>query len=252
VSAPRAPLRALINAFGATGSGGHIVLEEYATDQGKETYDSKLTVVPFSAATKEQLAEQAKRLHEFLSTNQTSYAISDIGYTLQIGRTAMEERLALVADTVQGLTEALGRHLQGEMRVAGVYQGRVSGREESAAKNEHTDLHSMARQWTLGAAVQWNAIHSGNERRVPLPGYPFAKDRHWVKEYPGEADDGGRSTEDPVRQAAAAATLDTTRKDGRQYEHALLCRIEDYLKSLFSEVSEIPVSRVDEREALEK
>jgi acyl transferase domain-containing protein/acyl carrier protein len=40
---------------------------------------------------------------------------------------------------------------------------------------------AASRLWCLGAPVDWNAV-LGSGRRVPLPAYPFARQRHWLAE----------------------------------------------------------------------
>jgi amino acid adenylation domain-containing protein len=41
--------------------------------------------------------------------------------------------------------------------------------------------NALGQAWTLGVAPDWNAyVAHETRRRVPLPGYPFARDRHWV------------------------------------------------------------------------
>ena len=40
---------------------------------------------------------------------------------------------------------------------------------------------ALGQAWTLGVAPDWKAyVAQESRRRVPLPGYPFARDRHWV------------------------------------------------------------------------
>ena len=47
-------------------------------------------------------------------------------------------------------------------------------------------LTTMGSLWLAGAAIDWEALHQGERRqRVPLPTYPFERQRHWVE--PGAA-----------------------------------------------------------------
>ncbi len=52
--------------------------------------------------------------------------------------------------------------------------------------DKHTDysfwLTALGRLWLCGLDVNWRAVY-GNERRrrVPLPTYPFARDRYWIE-----------------------------------------------------------------------
>ncbi|MGK5632914.1 acyltransferase domain-containing protein, partial [Streptomyces sp. URMC 123] len=48
--------------------------------------------------------------------------------------------------------------------------------------DRRTLLDAVGRLWTLGAEVDWPALHAERpRRRVPLPGYPFARRRHWIE-----------------------------------------------------------------------
>ncbi|MDF3293942.1 type I polyketide synthase [Streptomyces silvisoli] len=47
--------------------------------------------------------------------------------------------------------------------------------------SEHgTVLLGVADLWLAGGDVDWCALHGGAQRRVSLPGYPFARERHWI------------------------------------------------------------------------
>jgi acyl transferase domain-containing protein/acyl carrier protein len=53
-------------------------------------------------------------------------------------------------------------------------------RSESAAL-----LEAVGRLWQAGVTVDWGALHEGERRRrVPLPAYPFERQRHWVEPAP--------------------------------------------------------------------
>ncbi|MFI7131993.1 SDR family NAD(P)-dependent oxidoreductase [Nonomuraea sp. NPDC050153] len=43
-------------------------------------------------------------------------------------------------------------------------------------------LHALARLWTLGAEVNWSPpAATGPGERVPLPGYPYQRQRYWIE-----------------------------------------------------------------------
>ncbi len=47
-------------------------------------------------------------------------------------------------------------------------------------------LNALGRLWAEGAAIDWQGFDSGERRRrVPLPGYPFERKRHWIDPPPG-------------------------------------------------------------------
>jgi acyl transferase domain-containing protein/NADPH:quinone reductase-like Zn-dependent oxidoreductase len=60
----------------------------------------------------------------------------------------------------------------------------VSLRQGSPERREM--LASLGMLYTRGAAVKWDAIASGQGRRVALPTYPFQRERHWVEKAPAE------------------------------------------------------------------
>lgn len=46
-------------------------------------------------------------------------------------------------------------------------------------------LEALGQLWTSGVAIDWNALGGGAARRVvPLPGYPFARQRYWIEPRP--------------------------------------------------------------------
>ncbi|MGN9788581.1 type I polyketide synthase [Nonomuraea sp. ZG12] len=56
-------------------------------------------------------------------------------------------------------------------------------------------LHALARLWTLGAEVNWSSLTAtGPRARVPLPGYPYQRERYWIER---------ASPSVPVAEAAA-------------------------------------------------
>lgn len=43
-------------------------------------------------------------------------------------------------------------------------------------------LHALARMWTLGTDVNWSSLAAtGPRERVPLPGYPYQRERYWIE-----------------------------------------------------------------------
>ncbi len=61
-------------------------------------------------------------------------------------------------------------------------------------------LNTLGRLWAEGAAVDWQGFDIGeHRRRVPLPGYPFERKRHWIDPPPGVR---------PVGSSAPAADSD--------------------------------------------
>ncbi|MEU8357082.1 SDR family oxidoreductase [Nonomuraea sp. NPDC048882] len=65
-----------------------------------------------------------------------------------------------------------GRHLVVPVLPAGPSKG---------ATERASFLYALGRMWTLGAEVNWAPLSaSGGRERVPLPGYPYQRERHWI------------------------------------------------------------------------
>lgn len=80
-------------------------------------------------------------------------------------------------------------------------------------------LLGLGQLWTAGIGVDWAPLSGGEARRVSLPGYPFARRKHWVEPNHALIRVAGDGTipaaEEPVRAKAAA-------HDGHTVEKKLL------------------------------
>lgn len=118
-----------------------------------------------------------------------------LAYTLQTGREPFAHRLAIVAGSVEELHDLLGRHLDGERSLPGVWTGDVSavqdltgllltGAEGDAYQRELRESHApdkLARLWVGGINLDWDRLWDGvRPLRVSLPTYPFEPRRCWL------------------------------------------------------------------------
>jgi 3-oxoacyl-(acyl-carrier-protein) synthase/NAD(P)-dependent dehydrogenase (short-subunit alcohol dehydrogenase family) len=178
-----------------------VVIEEYIPDQEKKpitvTHENPAIIV-LSAKSEERLQEQSQRLLNAIQTQQFSDTdLADIAYTLQLGREAMEERLAITAVSLWELEEKLQGYLTGQDNIVNLYRGQVKRNSETiavfaadedmakiieiwVAKGKYAKLLDL---WVKGLSFDWNKLYPGvKPRRIPLPAYPFAKERYWVPE----------------------------------------------------------------------
>lgn len=55
-------------------------------------------------------------------------------------------------------------------------------RHQVQNRGDHdTFLLGLGQLWSAGVEVDWSQLSSGQPRRVSLPGYPFARQKHWVE-----------------------------------------------------------------------
>ena len=86
-------------------------------------------------------------------------------------------------------------------------------------------LLALGQLWAAGIDVDWTRLSSGQPRRVSLPGYPFARQKHWVepRKTSGWADDAGATAGDP--SSNGSAVHHSTDKSGQSEVEATLQRI---------------------------
>ena len=99
------PRIAGISSFGAGGSNAHLLIEEFAAPPAPAVAGPVL--LPLSARTARQLQRKAADLAAFLARHEGEPDLAAIAYTLQVGREAMDHRLALVADSAAALRQQL-------------------------------------------------------------------------------------------------------------------------------------------------
>ncbi|TXH73313.1 MAG: SDR family NAD(P)-dependent oxidoreductase, partial [Lysobacteraceae bacterium] len=190
------PRIAGISSFGAGGSNGHLIVEEFIAAPRPAASNHGQLLFPMSARRENALREMAARLAERLETD-LAIDLADAAYTLQIGRVHHEFRAAFVVSDRASLVASLRAYAAGGDAAHGTWLGhRDGGRREptiAALVAEATprvpdwvaarDLAALARAWVNGVVVDWNGLHAGGgRRRIPLPGYAFQRQRYWLPE----------------------------------------------------------------------
>nr|BBJ56213.1 hypothetical protein SAVMC3_88420 [Streptomyces avermitilis] len=167
------PRRAGLSSFGAGGANAHVVLEEsphreplQAAPAGEQRVAEPVLFL-LSARDDERLRVYASQAVRFLQTQHVDLA--DLCFTTQVGREAMDARLAVLSTDGAEIVTALRRFADG-------------GPAPEIA--DGGELGEQARSWLLGAEVDWSARHAGRPgrapRRVAAPRYPFAAERYWI------------------------------------------------------------------------
>ncbi|HWU89394.1 MAG TPA: beta-ketoacyl synthase N-terminal-like domain-containing protein, partial [Kofleriaceae bacterium] len=207
------PRIAGISSFGAGGANAHVIIEEPG-DEAVTVATAPRTpaLIVLSAKTEEQLKDRAHRLLSHVSTHPSAdTSLPRIAYTLQVGREAMEYRLAFTAATIGELRDHLSAYISG--RLDNLQVGRVRRNNEALAllgtdeamqaaaedwiqSGQYTQLLGM---WVKGLRVAWPELYAEGSptgwsrlSRVSLPTYPFARERYWKET---EAPAGREATE---------------------------------------------------------
>lgn len=199
------PKRAGISSFGAGGANAHLILEEFMRAPMLRHTQTSPQIVLLSARNEERLRAYASSMYDFvtaLSQSGEEAAIEDIAYTSQVGREAMEERLAIIAASIQDLQEKLLVYVktQGSKDVPGVFTGNTRKNSEALALLldgrefkpflevvlQDKKLAKLARLWIYGVDIDWTLLHDlAGVRKISLPTYPFAKEKYWVPNFMG-------------------------------------------------------------------
>jgi acyl transferase domain-containing protein/acyl carrier protein len=92
------PRRAAVSSFGFSGTNAHLVVQEAPPTLGYETSQQRAGFwITLSAKNSKGLERKAHELAYWLATEGENASIIDLSYTLAIGRSAFDERLAFVA-----------------------------------------------------------------------------------------------------------------------------------------------------------
>lgn len=193
--------RAGVNSFGFGGANGHVFLEEYAAKEAQEDPSAlSPVVIALSARTAGQLRRYAARLCDWLDEitgaegAEDGVRLEEVAYTLQVGRSAMAHRLAFVASSFEAASARLREFVNGGDTARGQADAAGDGQAPDAASQKRDaeaeamaelvrvgDLPRLAARWSAGAEVDWKALYRGRRvKRIPLPTYPFERQRFWV------------------------------------------------------------------------
>ncbi len=191
------PRRAGVSSFGFGGANSHIVLEEYIPKENQSTAKSEGPhIIVLSAKTEDRLKVYAKLLFDHVEKHEDN--LTDLAFTLQVGRDEMAERLGLVVNSIQQLKEKLYVYLSTEenIEIEDGFYGRVTQKSSSNFIDSEGDNNSpetfvekcftnknyskLIEAWVNGVEVDWNQLYKEiTPRRISLPTYPFARERYW-------------------------------------------------------------------------
>ncbi|MBD0742358.1 SDR family NAD(P)-dependent oxidoreductase [Streptomyces sp. CBMA152] len=200
------PRVAGVSSFGAGGSNAHVILAEYEPEAAHREVpagETRPVAVVLSAMSEQQLVQQARQL--LARADELDDAeLAAVAWTLQSGRVALDERLAFTATSIESLKRHLdafvtdpavpGTRLRGTVRPDGDVPRESA--ETVRAWWDQGQYDEVLARWVRGLAVDWAQLRGTGApvRRISLPGYPFARERHWL-----DADDAVDVTARPRR-----------------------------------------------------
>lgn len=195
------PRLAGVSSFGAGGSNAHLVIEEYIPVSFNQVTSGEDVIVVLSTSHPEQLLEAAKALLTFISQQsmEDSQLVS-LAYTLQVGREVQDERLAIIAHSMDDLCRKLLNFTEGSEELPDVFSGTCKNTKENIGLFAEDDdfqqlintwlikgkLQKLINAWLKGYAINWFGLYGDTKPvRMSLPGVVFAKQSYWFPTLPG-------------------------------------------------------------------
>lgn len=184
--------QALLCTYGASNVNAALILQEARSDSKPSQQDNPGSVlICLSAQTEVQLETQKINLAKFIDdSDEQSFNLSDLAYTLQVGREQMEYRFATVVESADELVDALTNEQNGSPKFQGGHKpvkGLAQDENEFEGVEElfknSSGLKALAKIWVKGENLNWRACYKNTDfKRLHLPVYPFAKDSYWLPE----------------------------------------------------------------------
>ena len=204
------PRIAGISSFGAGGANAHLVVQEAPAPARTYAWDGRACLLPLSARTSDQLQQKICQLLAFVQRSGAGVDLPSLAYTLQVGREAMDERIVLIAaslDDLQRQLQALsdeGRSHEARSPDARSHEARTAPQPHRGSVRKSKEFLAecradpgfarrceawiaqrddarIAEHWVRGVDIAWAGLYAGVQPgRIPLPAYPFARERHWL------------------------------------------------------------------------
>ncbi len=191
--------RAAVNSFGIGGTNVHCVLEEAPAPNPVGVLDEPAYLVPVTATDPEALARAVGTLSRWVETRGRRQSFRDLSYSLLIGRRLFEHGYVFIArdmeefsvqlrDALSGTLPPMATLLDGRAPVEGTWE--LTGTLQAIAplSDEYlSNLLRIAEQIARGQRTDWRPLYGGElPRRIPVPTYPFAKQRYWIETLPSD------------------------------------------------------------------
>jgi acyl transferase domain-containing protein/acyl carrier protein/SAM-dependent methyltransferase len=240
------PRRAAVSSFGFSGTNAHVVIEE-SPPIARETVASPGYLVVLSARTAEQLRLQARNLLTHLART-PGLSMRDVSFTLFEGRMHLGHRLSCLARDQEELRQLLEQWLETgaapHVYTAELQEGRVREQallkkfgnyciqeclKAASADDYLENLAAVAELYIQGYALEFQRLFAGQVRRIPLPTYPFARERYWVGTREVAVPEGQALPREEPRATGGDDLLTSLQRDLSHIISGILARDGDYI-----------------------
>ncbi|MFS0814061.1 amino acid adenylation domain-containing protein [Peribacillus phoenicis] len=237
------PKHTIISSYGAMGSIGHLLIKEYRKNHADTVPSSRSEVCLFSAESKDQMKRYAERFISFLDHSEKDENLQDIAFTLHVGRREMKERMAIIAEDIADLKNKLEAYVSHHNNIKNVYVGTVDGSTERGLWNkDNYVVEDIASSWIKGSKVNIEKFFEDGYR-LSLPTYPFEQVSHWYQKetiLPPKVAEKSVFDHGEIKES----NLPPEGGDGDE-------KLQYYLLEAFSEITEIPLDRLNKRTSFE-
>lgn len=197
------PLRAGVSSFGFSGTNCHVILEEAPPQRRKiKSLSKPYYFIPLSAKTETALRRKVVELDNWLEKEMEGCSMEDISYTLHMGRSHFNVRSALVVKDVDELrqkvkdirkTGTAESYLTHDLKktpskqepvlkeLGGYLIGQINGTTVLREEEYREKLLALMDLYVKGYDFNWESFYrEGDYHRIPMPAYPFDKERYWI------------------------------------------------------------------------
>lgn len=174
------PLIAGVSSFGISGTNCHLVIEEARPYQKKAGKDASINTQKeysflFSVKQKESLVPLLEKYQRWF-TKHPDLPLSDIAYTLAVGRNHYDYRVGFVAKSLEELNQKMKSFIEDFNSKNQVIQGVYC--ENDPLQN----APELIRLYIEKAHINWKRYFpDGCGTKVSLPTYAFNQRRHWPR-----------------------------------------------------------------------
>jgi acyl transferase domain-containing protein len=193
--------RAAVSSFGFSGTNVHMVIAEAPPVRAPESRARSLHLITLSARTETALRKRCAELAECARLQSGAVNMTSVSFSLNVGRSHFDKRLAFVVRDSADLVGQLQQHAHAAASPGGsrpVAQDttkhlpaamlrRLLEQLRDAANDLADDYKNglllLAESYVSGQEIPWSRLYREDERRrIPLPAYPFDEQPYMVAE----------------------------------------------------------------------